>query len=193
MTTRSPALRRYRFEGHAIVSADDRIADSGGGKPDRLNNPADWARFQAALAEAALILIGRKSHEADPPTTRQRNRLIVSSSAAGGLEQRADGWWWNPGAASLEDALAAAAPAGGLVAIPGGQRVFDDFLGVGYDAFHLARNPNVTLPGGVGVFSACERGVSAEDVLSGAGLLPAEYEVLDPAANVTVTVWRPAL
>jgi len=193
MTTRSPALRRYRFEGHAIVSADDCIADAEGGKPERLNNPADWARFQAELDKAVLILIGRKSHEADPPAARQRNRMIVSSAVPGGLEQRADGWWWNPGAVALEEALAKVAPEGGIVAIPGGQRVFDDFLGIGYDAFHLARNPNVTLAQGVGVFSACERGVGAEEVLAGAGLLPAEYEVLDPAANVTVTVWRPAL
>jgi hypothetical protein len=192
-TTRSAALRRYSFEGHAIVSADDRIADADGAKPARLNNPADWARFQAELDKAVLILIGRKSHDADPPAARQRNRMIVSSGAAGGLERRADGWWWDPGTVSLEQALAQAAPEGGIVAIPGGQRVFDDFLGIGYDAFHLARNPNVTLAGGVGVFSACERGVSAEDVLAGAGLVPAEYEVLDAAANVTVTVWRPAL
>lgn len=192
MSTRSPALRRYRFEGHAIVSADDRIADANGAKTDRLNHPADWARFQGELDKAVLILIGRKSHEAEP-APRPRNRLIVTSGAKNGLEKRSDGWWWNPGVVSLDEALGTAAPAGGLVAIPGGQRVFDDFLGIGYDAFHLARKPDVSLPGGVGVFAACERGVSAEDVLSGAGLVPAGYEVLDAAASVTVTVWRPAL
>lgn len=182
-------LGNYRFEGHALVSADDRIADAAGMKPPELNHPADWARFQTELGKAAVILIGRKSHETDPGT-RGRRRIVMSSRARG-IERRADAWWWNPAEASLEKALSTAAPGGGLVAVPGGMAVFDYFLKVGYDAFHLARLPTVALPGGIPVFSACADGALAEEVLAWAGLHAAEVENLDPHLSLTVTVWRP--
>lgn len=181
-------MKNYRFEGHAIVSADDKIADADGNKPAALDHPADWARFQAALDEAVLIVLGRRSHEASPDR-HGRKRLVVSRSVEA-LERRADGWWWNPAGAGLEDALHAVAPDGGLVAIPGGRGAFDYFLDSGFDAFHLTRSALIALPGGVPVFSACEDGTRAEAVLQGAGMRPAEYEALDAAAGVSVTVWR---
>jgi hypothetical protein len=182
-------IGNYRFEGHALVSGDDRIANAAGVKPPELNHPLDWARFQAALSQAAVIVVGRKSHESDPG--RPGRRRLVMSSSARGVERRADAWWWNPAEAELEEALATVAPGGGLVAIPGGMRVFDWFLGVGYDAFHLARLPGVALPGGVPVFSACDQGDTAEGVLAEAGLAVVERETLDPVAGLTVEVWRP--
>ena len=182
-------LGSYRFEGHAIVSADDKIADANGVKPPELNHPADWKRFQAALDQAALILIGRKSHEASPGRPGRR-RLIVSSSSPA-LEERADGWWWNPAKASLEDALVAAAPAGGVVAIPGGRGVFDLFAKIGFDAFNLVRLPTVLLPGGIPIFSAYDEGLSPEAVLDEAGLSPGAIRVLDARVGLTVTIWRP--
>src|SRR5688500_10330417 len=57
-------IGKWTFEGHALVSADDRIADAHGDKPAELNHPKDWKRFQAELGKAAVVLIGRKSHEA---------------------------------------------------------------------------------------------------------------------------------
>lgn len=182
-------IGNFRLEGHALVSADDRIADASGAKPAALNHPADWARFQAELGKAAVVVVGRKSHESDPGP-RGRRRLVMSSGA-NGIEQRGEAWWWNPAEVELEDALLAVAPAGGLVAIPGGMRVFDYFLDVGYDAFHLARLPDVTIPGGIPVFSACDQGDTAEGVLAEAGLQIAETEELDPAVGLTVEVWRP--
>lgn len=181
-------IGNYRFEGHALVSADDRIADADGMKPAALNHPADWARFQAELGKAALILIGRKSHETDPGRPGRR-RLVVSTQATG-VEKRADAWWWNPAIVSVEEALTTAAPGGGLVAIPGGHGVFDLFLGIGYDAFHLARLGQMVIPGGIPVFSACAEGIPAESVLTTAGLRQSESEVLDGAAALTSTVWR---
>lgn len=178
----------HRLEGHAIVSADDMIADAAGSKPRALDHPADWARFQAALDEAVLVILGRRSHEASPDR-HGRRRLVMSRSVAG-LERRDDGWWWNPAGASLEEALQAAAPEGGTVAIPGGRLAFDYFLDAGFDAFHLTRNAGVTLPGGVPLFTACEDGTRAEAVLDRAGLSPVAIEVLDAAAGVTVTEWR---
>jgi dihydrofolate reductase len=181
-------LPSYRIEGHAIVSADDMIADADGNKPPGLDHPADWARFQAALDGAALVVMGRRSHEASP-NPRHRNRLILSRGVAA-LENRGEGWWWNPGGATLEAALAEAAPGGGSIAVVGGREVFDYFLGVGFDAFHLSRNAGIALPGGIPIYGACGDGTPAETVLEDAGLKRGVREVLDAMAGVSVTVWR---
>jgi hypothetical protein len=45
-------------------------------------------------------------------------------------------------------------PRGGDVAVPGGQVVFDLFLKIGFDAFHLSRAHGVRLPGGRALFRA---------------------------------------
>src|SRR5258708_25250176 len=113
----------YAIHGYAIVSADDRIAGPDGRMPPALYNDADWALFQAALARAAVTVLGRLGHEQNA-NRLGRNRLVVSSSV-GDIERRATGIWWNPATATAEAALAAAAPAGGLVAVVGGRRVFD--------------------------------------------------------------------
>jgi dihydrofolate reductase len=180
--------RTWLFHGHAIVSADDRIADASGETPASLRNEADWARFQAALDASVVTVLGRLGHEANP-NPKQRNRLVLSS-AVRGVARRADAWWWNPAEASLEDALAAAAPAGGIVAVPGGTRVFDLFLRTGYDEFHLSRVASVLIPNGRPLFSAIRLGRTAEALLGAHGLYPASTEMLDPAAHASLTVWR---
>jgi hypothetical protein len=183
----------HRLVGHAIVSADDRIADAEGRMPEALHNEADWALFQAALDRSALTLIGRASHAA-APNLKKRPRLIVSGSARG-LERRYGGFWLNPAEMPLTEALNVVLPRGGEVAVVGGQQVFDlVYLTAGFDAFHLARARRVRLPGGRGLFKACEeRGVPAETLLAGAGLVAGPEEVLDPEADVTLTIWqRPA-
>jgi hypothetical protein len=182
------SVATYRIEGHAIVSADDCIADATGAMPASLRNDADWRRFQAALDAAAVVLLGRRSHAATP-NTAGRNRLIVSSSAKS-IERRGDGWWWNPTEASLASALARAAPKGGTVAVPGGRPVFDLFLGTGFDAFHLARAAQVRLPGGIPLFSAVHPGQGADILLAAAGLVPQMAEILDESADVTLVTWR---
>ena len=93
------------FHGHAIVSADDRIADASGLTPPSLRIAADWDRFQAALDRSVVTVVGRLGHEANP-NRRGRNRLVLSSHADG-VERRPDAWWWNPAAAPLADALGA--------------------------------------------------------------------------------------
>jgi hypothetical protein len=179
-------MPRYLIQGHAIVSADDRIADANGRTPPELRNEADWARFQAALDRTALTILGRVGHEANP-NIKGRNRLVLSSSARG-IERRPDAWWWNPAEASLDKALARAAPLGGIVAVPGGRRVFDLFLDIGFDEFHLARAERVFLPDGVPIFSEILAGVSATGILS-RSLEPGEPDVLDADAGVTMTIW----
>ena len=182
-------IGRWRIHGHAIVSADDRIAGPDGLTPPTLRNDADWRRFQAALDEAAVTVLGRLGHEANP-NVKGRNRLVLSASARG-IERRDDAWWWDPAAVPVEAALARAAPDGGIVAVPGGRRVFDLFLGPGYDEFHLARATRVWIPDGVPVFSSVGPGRSAETVL-GDRHVAGPTEDLDAAAGVTMTVWRRA-
>ena len=176
------------IHGHAIVSADDRIADATGVTPPGLHNEADWARFQAALDRAAVTALGRLGHETNP-NFRRRNRLVLSSSARG-VERRGGEWWWNPAEASLAEALAIAAPEGGIVAVPGGRRVFDLFLALGYDEFHLSSVAGLTLPGGIPLFTDVLDGRSAAEILAAHGLEPGEAEMLGPAASVSLRIWR---
>lgn len=178
----------YKFHGYAIVSDDDRIADAAGNMPRSLINASDFSRFQRELDRAGAIVIGRKGHEMHPDR-HGRNRIVVSSSSTG-IERRADGWWWNPAQASLGEVLMRAFPRGGIVAVPGGLRVFDLFLEHGYDEFHLTRVRGVRVEGGVPVFSECAGGRPAEEVLAAHGLVPTPAEVLDANARVAVTVWQ---
>lgn len=176
------------IHGYAIVSDDDRIADEDGRMPDLLRNEADWRYFQAGLDQAALTVLGRLGHEANP-NPKARLRMIVSSSS-NGLERRPDGWWWNPQSLSWSEAIRTVLPQGGRVAVPGGRRVFDLFLTIGYDAFHLARAEGARIPGGVALFTACDEGKRAEAILAEYGLREGERQVLDPAERVSLTIWR---
>ena len=178
----------YTIQGHAIVSADDKIADSVGAMPAQLRNSADWRRFQSSLDRAAIIVLGRMGHLFHANVHR-RPRLVMSTSART-IERRSDAWWWNPAQATLAEALAASAPAGGLVAVPGGRRVFDFFLKHGYDEFHLARMAGVTIPDGVPIFTECASGRTADSLLTEHGLTPHSTETLDARARVTLTIWK---
>jgi hypothetical protein len=175
------------LHGYAIVSGDDRIADADGILPEALKSAADWRYFQAELDRADLSLLGRVSHEA-APNPRRRRRLVVSGGVSG-LVERPDAWWWNPADLPLADVLARLLPAGGRVAVPGGQGVFDLVRASGgFTAFHLTRKDAVTLPGGRTVFAACDRGMRAEAVLAGDNLAPGAAVELEP--GVMLTVWR---
>jgi hypothetical protein len=176
------------IHGHAIVTGDDRIADAEGSTPLALRNEADWTYFQAELDKADLIAIGRLAHEANP-NFKQRRRLVLSRRARG-LENRADAIWWNPVETPWGEVVSALLPSGGRIAVPGGQGVFDLFLSIGYDAFHLSRGLGVTAPGGRALFSACDRGLAAEAALARAGLIVAEARPLDERAHITLTIWR---
>jgi dihydrofolate reductase len=179
----------YDIHGYAIVSADDRIAGRDGRMPAALHDDADWARFQAALGRAAVTVLGRLGHEQNA-NRLGRNRLVVSSSV-GDIERRANVTWWNPATAPVEAALAAAAPAGGMVVVVGGRRVFDLFLQIGFDEFHLTRMARVVIPGGIPVFSGVDAGRPADEILAARGLVPGPRESLDQDAAVTLVVWTP--
>ena len=177
-----------QIHGYAIVSDDDRIADSNGQTPKSLRNDADWAYFQRELDRADIVALGRLGHEANP--NAKRRRRLVLSSAARGLERCGETWWWDPAKTPWREATATLLPDGGRVAVPGGQAVFDLFLEIGYDAFHLSRAGGVLLAGGRSLFAACDHGLRADAVLKGAGLTPDDPQILDAAANVTLNIWR---
>ena len=176
--------------GYAIVSDDDKIAGADGITPPSLRNEKDWELYQRAQELANLVVFARRSHELEPNTHRSL-RLVVSREAAG-LEQRPDGWWWSPGRIGWPDVAARVLPTGGSVAVGGGQIVFDLFLAIGFDGFHLSRAHGVNLPGGRSVFSASGAGVPAAAVLEQHGLKLSERIPLDPAHGVEMTVWRRA-
>jgi hypothetical protein len=180
--------RPLDIRGYAIVSADDRIADHEGRMPPALMNEADWAYFQAELDRCDLVALGRASHEA-APNTRSRRRLVVSRSAPG-LVERPDAWWWNPADLAWADVAARLLPSGGRVGVPGGQGAFDLFAAIGFSAFHLSRAERVRLPGGRGLFSRVEGGESAEAIFADLGLAPSLTVPIDPAAGITLTIWR---
>src|SRR5690349_9348626 len=177
------------IHGYAIVSNDDCIAGPDGRMPRELHDDEDWRRFQAALARAAVSVLGRLGHEQNA-NLLGRNRLVMSSSARG-VEKRGEATWWNPEQAPVEAALEAAAPAGGLVAVVGGRRVFDFFLTAGYDEFHLTRAAKVSIPGGIPMFSGLGPGRGPEDMLAEHDLVPGAREWLDEAAEISLTVWKP--
>ncbi len=180
--------RPVEIDGYAIVSDDDKIADADGLVPESLRNEADWDYYQRALARSDLIVYGHRSHDFEP-NVRGDLRLVISTGSAG-LERRADAWWWNPARVKWPEVAERVLPLGGAVAVPGGQGVFDLFLDIGFDGFHLSRAHGVKLPGGRAVFSDCEAGMSAEAVLTRAGLSVVKKIPLDPEHGVDLTLWR---
>ena len=179
---------RLDVRGYAIVSDDDKIAGADGMTPTSLRNEKDWELYQRAQDLANLVVFARRSHEFEP-NFHERPRLVVSREAAG-LEKRADGWWWDPRRTSWEDVAARLLPAGGLVAVCGGQVVFDLFLEIGFDGFDLSHAHGVTLPGGRAVFSACDAGVPSATLLELHGLKLSKRLPLDPAHGVEMDIWR---
>ena len=78
---------------------------------------------------------------------------------------------------------------GGTIAVIGGPEVFSLFLPL-YDAFHLSRVANVTIPGGIPPFTEVGPNATPEDVLARRGFKPGLRRELDPAAGVSVVTWQ---
>lgn len=174
-----------RFTGHAIVSADGMIADAEGAMPPGLRNDADWHRFQAALDQSVLVVLGRIGHQRHPNPGRRRLVLSRSVSRLASLPQDPLVHLWNPAGATIGDALRELGVTGGRVAVTGGTGTFDHFVDC-YDEFVLAEVHGTVLPAGRPCFSAGHPRV----VLAAAGLVPARAELVDGDAGVTETVWR---
>jgi dihydrofolate reductase len=179
-----------RVEGYVIVSADGMLADANGVMPDTIRNNADQKFFQGSLDRAAVVLHGRHSHEGGPRADR-RKRLVLTRRIAGLAPDPShpNAFHWNPAGATLEQGLDALGVGDGTIAVIGGPEVFDLFL-PRYDAFHLSRTANATIPGGRPVFAAVGPHTTPEDVLAGHGLKPGPRRDLDAAAGVTVVTWQ---
>jgi dihydrofolate reductase len=178
-----------RIEGYVIVSADGMLADASRVMPDALKFEGDKRFFTAALDRADLIVHGRHSHEGQPNSPMRRRILVTRRTAALTRDPSTpNATLWNPQGASFEQACDFAGVHSGTVAIIGGPEVFGMFLD-SYDTFFLSQAPHVRLPGG----EACFPGVPArspQQVLAAHGLAPGEPQLLDRAADVTVTPWR---
>ena len=169
--------------GHAIVSADGMIADRNRRMPAALRNDADWRRFQAALDRSVLVVLGRLGHELHPNPGRKR--LVVTSRVAWLERDPTDDntMLWNPDGIGWRRVLAGLSIADGVIAVTGGQRVFDLFL-PGFTRFDLVTVAGVTIPDGVPCFSTGR----PWDVLAASGLRAGAPEDLD--AGVTLTTWQ---
>ena len=181
-----PALR---IEGYVIVSSDGMLANSRNVMPDELKFEGDKRFFTSALDRADLIVHGRNSDE-DQPNSPRRKRLILTRKVAATAPDPANpkATLWNPTGISFEAACADAGVTGGTVAIIGGPLVFGMFMDR-YDVFWLSQAPHVRVPDG----EPCFPGVPArtpQQVLESHGLRAGPPQLLDPAADVTVTPWR---
>lgn len=166
--------------GHAVVSADGRIADRHRQMPQALRNDKDWVRFQAALDRASIVVLGRLGHEAHPNPGRRR---LVATSRVEQLERVDDlVTLWNPDGMDFRD-VATELKLDGPAAITGGQQVFDYFL-KRFTRFDLVTIDSALIPDGVPCFSTGW----PDEVLAQSGLRVRERETLDP--GVRLEVWR---
>src|SRR5262245_49415540 len=112
------------IEGHAIVSADGKIAAADGTMPDALRCEADWMRFQRALDAAILVVLGRKAHERFPNPGRRR--LVLTRGVASLEREPGDVRvaLWNPAGMEFDEVLERLGISAGTIAIAG---VFDAF------------------------------------------------------------------
>ncbi len=166
--------------GHAIVSADGRIADRERQMRAALRNDTDWTRFQAALDRAALVVLGRLGHEAHPNPGRRR---LVVKWIADFEEIDTQVLPWNPAGLEFDAVLVRLGIAAGEIAVTGGQAVFDLFL-PRFTRFDLVTVDGVLITDGVPCFSTGW----PDEVLAREGLLVAEREELDP--GVRLEIWR---
>ncbi len=72
------------------------IADQQGQMPPQLRNDADWQQFQAALDQAALVVLGREGHQKHPNPGRRR--LVLTRRVRGLVLDPEDrlSHFWNP-------------------------------------------------------------------------------------------------
>jgi hypothetical protein len=180
----------YRIEGYVIVSCDGMIADASAVMPDELKIEADHRFLERELDRFDAVVHGRHSHEGQPNSPR-RPRLVVTRkiAAIAPNPDRPKSVLWNPAGASFEEACGALDLADGAVAILGGTRIYDLFLDIGYDAFHVCRAGKVKLLGGTPVFSRVCDICSPEDVLAEFGLEPGPRQVLDAASQLSLVTW----
>lgn len=173
--------RAHRLVAHAIVSAEGAIAAADGAMPLCLLVPADQRRFQAALAGAALTVLGREGHERHPSA---RPRLVLTSRVDA-LERDRAAWLWNPAAVSVGEALTRAAPGGGTVVVAGGGRTMALIL-PHLDAFDLAVAETCAIPSGRPCVEGADDLPALEARVVEAGLVERSRDWLDMERRVSL-------
>jgi dihydrofolate reductase len=177
----------WHIEGHAIVSGNDCIADSDGGMPPSLKNDADWVYFQRHLDQAAIVITGRKGHEAHPNKPGRKRLVFTSAAGADGFMRQGDVSILDPARFDFFKAVQQLAPQGGIIAVTGGTAVFDWFAERRlFSAFHLGRAQGVHLPQGRPLFSATG---GAEERLLAQGLALREQRLIDKKHSVTMKIF----
>lgn len=78
----------YRIDGLAIVSVEGNIADHTGYMPNSLKLEADQALYAKALADAAVVIHGKLSHEGGSDSS-QRRRLVMTRRVANSARSKA--------------------------------------------------------------------------------------------------------
>jgi hypothetical protein len=180
----------YRIEGYAIISADGAIADADAAFPTALSFEADKQYYERELDRVDAVIQGRNSYEFQANSADRRRLVLTRAIAALAPDpERPHSFLWNPAGAPLDAACAALGLATGTLGVVGGTYVFDLFLDIGYDVFHLSRAENVKLPGGPPVFSQIGPDRSPEDLLAQHGLEPGPVQVLDAAHAVSLVNW----
>jgi hypothetical protein len=180
----------FSIEGYAIISADGAIADANAAFPAALSFDADKQYYERELDRVDAVIQGRNSYEFQSNSPRRRRLVLTRSIAALAPDpERQRSFLWNPAGAALDAACAALGLTAGTLGVVGGTYVFDLFLDIGYDAFHLSRADKVKLPGGPPVFSQIGPDRSPEDVLAQYGLEPGPAQVLDAANGVSLVTW----
>jgi dihydrofolate reductase len=182
--------RPTRIEGLAIVSADGMLAGADGHMPKSLLVEADQQFFQDTLDQAAVLVQGRHSHEGSPRAAHRR-RLVLTRRIADIAEDTTypNALLWNPKGATLQHAWDRLGAPDGMLAVIGGTEVYDLFLTIGFDRFHLSHAPRVRLPGGRPVFPEVGAGRTPEEVLASHGLKPGPQQVFDAELGVTMVTW----
>jgi dihydrofolate reductase len=180
-------IAQFCIEGHAIISDNDCIADADGIMPPSLRNAADWAYFQRHLDHAAVVITGRKGHEAHPNKPGRQRLVFTGRVGQAGLQRDGNITFCDPARFDFFEAVQELSPAGGILAVTGGTAVFDWFLRRRlYTAFHLGRARGVQISNGRPLF--CDP-APAETVLSQASLRLVEEHQLDAANNVAMKVF----
>ena len=180
----------FSIEGYAIISADGAIADANAAFPAALSFEADKQYYERELDRVDAVIQGRNSYEFQSNSPSRRRLVLTRAIAALAPDpERPRSFLWNPAGASLDVACAALGLAAGTLGVVGGTFVFDLFLDIGYDAFHLSRADKVKLPGGPPVFSKIGPDHSPEDVLAQYGLEPGPVQILDAANGVSLVTW----
>ncbi len=137
----------YRIDGLAIVSVEGNIADHTGYMPNSLKLEADQALYAKALADAAVVIHGKLSHEGGSDSS-QRRRLVMTRRVANlsPIEGEPNARYWNPAGAGLAEALSEVGAPPGTIGVLGGTDIYSHFLALGSTASSSAARQRCRCP-----------------------------------------------